>query len=161
MRTDSNTLREVCDRVETRPIDEAKRRISEQGCSVAAVTAGGEVFWANGSSVRPLFGMYLGHKDALKGASVADRVVGRAAACLLRDAGVAEVYGFLMSEGGLELLEAGGIKADCAELVPFIENASGSDICPMERAVEGIEDIAECVERLASFIGTMPDMPEL
>ena len=137
-------------------IEKAKQLISCGECTVAAVTENGETLTAAGSSVRPLYALYADHKAELKGAAVADRVIGRAAACILADAGVCEAYGFLMSETGLRLLEDNGIKSGYSELVPFIENKRGDDMCPMEKTVDGVDDIAECVRRIGQFIETTP-----
>ena len=137
-------------------IEKAKQLISDGECSVAAVTKSGETFTSSGSSVRPLYGIYLDHKSELSGAVVADRVIGRAAACILADMGVSEAYGFLMSEAGLKLLQDNGIKTGYAKLVPFIENMRGDDLCPMEKTVDGIADIAECVRLIGKFIADTP-----
>lgn len=133
-------------------IEQAKQLISEGKCSVAAVTPGGEVYTDSGASVRPLFRLYTEHKAELKGAAVADKIIGKAAACLLCDIGVSEAFAFLMSQSGLELLESHGIKTGYAELVPIIENRTGTDMCPMEKAVDGAGDIAQCVANIAKFI---------
>lgn len=138
----------------------AKWWIETAGYSAALILPDGRIFAAQGSSVRPLYRIYTAHRGELAGAAAADKVIGRAAASLLCSAGVAQVYAFLMSEGGLQLLESQGIKADYARLVPYIENQKGDGMCPMEEAVEGIESIEECVARLKAFIESMPQAPK-
>ncbi len=133
-------------------LEQAKQKIQNEVCSVAAVTADGTVFTDSGSSVRPLFRLYTAHKAALRGASVADRIIGKAAASILCDADVKEVFAFLMSETGLALLQANGIAARYAELVPYIENRTGTDLCPMEKIVADCDDLPICVARIATFI---------
>jgi hypothetical protein len=133
-------------------IEQAKQRIESGQCSVAAVTADGEILMDSGTTVRPLYRLFVAHRERLKGACVADKIIGRAAASLLCAAGVREVYAFLMSRSGLELLEQYGVKAGYAELTPMIVNRKGTDMCPMEKTVDGVEDLEECVRRLGEFI---------
>ena len=76
----------------------------------------------------------------LSGFCAADRVIGRATAFLFVLAGVVSVFGEVMSEGALAVLRDYGIEASYGELVPHIINREGTGICPMEKAVMGIND---------------------
>ena len=138
-------------------IDKAKQLISDNTCTVAAVTPSGEIFTDSGATVRPLFRLVRAHEGELKGAAVADKIIGRAAACLLCYAGVSEVFAFLMSETALELLSEYGIKASYAELTSAILNRSETDLCPMEKAVDGIDDLQICVQNIAEFVATVAE----
>lgn len=138
-------------------IEQAKARIAAPDCSVAAVLADGRILTGFGKTVRPLFALYTDHRAELRGAFVADRIIGKAAAALLCDAGASEVFGFLMSQTGYDLLVAHGIRASYNELVPFIENYDGSALCPSERAVDGSNDPAVCAALLADFLAETPE----
>lgn len=140
-------------------IAQAKQIIFDTGCSVAAVTMSGEIYTDKGPSVRPLYRIYTAHKQALRGAAVADKIIGKAAACLLCDAAVSGVFAFLMSVSALELLQRHHIKADYQQLVPFIENRTATDLCPMEKTVVDCDDLSTCIKRIAQFIETVP-LPE-
>lgn len=133
-------------------IERVKWWIETAGYSVAIITSDGRIFAARGTSVRPLYRIFAAHRGELAGAAAADRIIGRAAASLLCAAGVTEAYAFVASEGGFALLERHGIKAGTARTVPYIENRAGNGMCPMEAAVEGVDDIEECVARLGTFI---------
>ena len=137
-------------------LEKAKQLIQDNVCSVAAVTPDGEGFTDNGSTVRPLFLLYEAHNDQLRGAAVADKIIGRAAASLLCSAGVGEAFAFLMSETGLALLQQYGIKASYGELTPAILNRTETGLCPMERAVDGVDDLDQCVRNIAEFVATVP-----
>lgn len=76
----------------------------------------------------------------LSGFSVADRIVGKAAAMLFVKAGVTEVYAEVLSEAGKIYLEAHGIAVSYGKLTKEIINRSNSGICPMESAVLEIDD---------------------
>ena len=77
----------------------------------------------------------------LSGYSAADKVVGRAAAALFIKCGIKEVYARVLSIGGKELLDTYGIPCTYDTLIDRIINRKGTDICPMEKAVHGIDDI--------------------
>ena len=128
--------------------------LNEDTCSVAVITRAEGVYTDIGLSVRPLYYIYEAHKDAIRGACVADKVVGKAAAALLCDAGVSAVYGGVMSESALSLLNSFGISARWSTLVPHIQNRKGDDLCPMEKTVLDCDDPAECARRIGEFIAT-------
>jgi len=68
-----------------------------------------------------------------KAVTVFDRVVGNAAALLLKKIVCREVYSALGSELAAGTLNDFGIDYHFAETAPFIQNESGDDMCPMER----------------------------
>ena len=88
--------------------------------------------------------------ELTQGASLADSVVGRAAALLCVYSGIVNVYGSRMSEGALSILKARGIHHEFGELVPRILNRKMDDVCPFDKAVSGIEDPVAALERLRS-----------
>lgn len=87
--------------------------------------------------------LFLHGEDALGGASVADRIVGRAAALLMALGGVREVYAEVLSRGGEEVLKRFDIVYEYGALTDMIINRQGTGQCPMECAVEGIESPEE------------------
>ena len=68
-----------------------------------------------------------------EGVTAFDRVVGNAAALLLRIIKCREVFSELGSENAMRTLDAFGIKYHFSETVPCIENDSRQDMCPMEK----------------------------
>ncbi|NLK40182.1 MAG: DUF1893 domain-containing protein [Clostridiales bacterium] len=78
--------------------------------------------------------------DLLYGALVVDKIVGKAAALLFIKAGIAGLYALTLSKPALECLNEHGIPLQYETLVPHIKNRTGSDICPMEKAVMTISD---------------------
>jgi len=72
-----------------------------------------------------------------KGVTVFDRVVGNAAALLLEKILCSKVFSELGSENAKHTLESFGIKYHFLEIVPYIENDSRQDICPMEKMSSG------------------------
>lgn len=79
----------------------------------------------------------------LRGYSVADLVVGKAAAMLFVKAGLSVVFAKNLSKSGKEYLEKHEITVKCDVLTDKILNRSGDGICPMECAVSDTEDFDE------------------
>ncbi len=128
-----------------------KHLIEMDDCSVAVKLQNNEVIKRVGKSVRPLYDIYLNFKNEMDSAHVADRIVGKAAACLLVDAKVKNVYTFLLSRSAKQLLESNGIEVECVTLCEYIENRHGTDLCPMEKLIVDIDDIADCIEKIDWF----------
>ena len=68
-----------------------------------------------------------------KEVTVFDRVVGNAAALLLKKISCSETYSALGSELAARTLDGFGISYHFMEIVPYIKDASGQDMCPMEK----------------------------
>ena len=117
----------------------AKERLA--GHSIA-LCRGEEVLTSDARGVAPMVG-YLAEKRDLSGFSVADRVVGKAAAMLFVLAGIKEVYAETLSVSAEEYLTAHGIPVSCGTLTDYIENRTKTGLCPMETAVKDLSDAAE------------------
>ncbi len=91
---------------------------------------------------------YLSNGESLKGAAAADRIIGKAAAMLLLSAGVTAVYGEVMSETALALLQEGGVSVRYDTLTPMIRNRTNTGPCPMEQAVAELTDPAQALPAL-------------
>ena len=124
---------------------EAARLLQSENCTLAVVFAGGGRFTSDGKGVRPLLECIDRYGGALRGAAVADRVTGRAAALLYAGAGVTAVYAAVLSEEALDALRKHRIHTEYDTLVPRIANRAGDGLCPMETAVLGIDDPAEAL----------------
>ncbi len=89
----------------------------------------------------------------LAGASLSDRVVGRAAAMLVRCAGIARVHAGILSEPAAGALEEAGIAFAADRCVPHILNRAGSDFCPLERLSLAHTDPEACRRAIEEFVG--------
>ncbi len=95
-------------------------------------------------TVRPRF---------LRGASVADKVVGKGAAALMLAGGVAALHADVISEPALRLFKrAATVDVTYDALVPGIRNRTGTGPCPVEKLCAATDDIAECYELISEFI---------
>lgn len=105
-----------------------------------ALCRNGEILSDDGRGISPMMKFIAQGKD-LSGYSAADLIVGKAAAMLFVKAGIVSVHGNMMSVAGKEFLEAHGVPCTWDTLTERIINRSGTDICPMEKAVADIDDV--------------------
>jgi len=86
--------------------------------------------------------------------SVADKVMGRAAALLLVYSCVSAVFAVTISEEGIKVLKDNGILYQFENRVPHILNSEGDDMCPFEKLTITLTNPAETYSRLKSLIKT-------
>ncbi|MCM1306094.1 MAG: DUF1893 domain-containing protein [Bacteroides sp.] len=84
----------------------------------------------------------------LAGYSVADIVVGKAAAFLFVKCGIKSVFAKTLSKSGKRILEEYGIEYEYEILADKIINRAGTDICPMEKAVLNCDNADEAYKIL-------------
>ena len=106
-------------------------------------TAGGELLTSDEHGIRPPLLWLREDPNILRGAEVADKVIGKAAALLFANGGVRSVWAARMSETARDFLQAAGIAFDYDELVPAILNREGTGLCPMEQRAMGVNDPAQ------------------
>lgn len=85
------------------------------------------------------------------GASLADKVVGKAVALMAAYAGIVAVDARLASAPALAFLRARGIAAESDVMVPQILNRSGDGPCPLEKLSLPITEPAAGVQALRQF----------
>lgn len=127
-----------------RSFDEAVSRVKAGLCDCAVVNDGGSRE-GRGRGLYPLVQLYDADPAFFRGARLADKIVGRAAAFIAIDGGVSFVYGEVMSEGAAQLLDKHGIGHSCGLMIGAIVNRTGDGPCPLENAVRGIDDVGDAV----------------
>ena len=91
------------------------------------------IFSSNKARLLPLI-EYIGqdahhHQDVV----IFDKVMGNAAALLSIKAGCREVYSPLGSQLAVKTFDMHGVKYHLIETVPYVQNYTGDDMCPMEK----------------------------
>ena len=102
----------------------------------------GKCLFSEKRGIAPMMGFISDGVD-LSGYSVADLVVGKAAAMLFVKCGIVHVFAQTLSEAGKRILELHSIDYRYETLVERIINRDGTDICPMERTVLETENVDE------------------
>ena len=103
---------------------------------------GDNCLYSESRGISPMMG-FIGNGVDLTGYSVADIVVGKAAALLFAGCGIKAVFAKTLSRHGKRILELYGIDCEYEVLTEKIINRAGTDICPMEKAVINTDDPKE------------------
>lgn len=122
------------------------------GDTTCVLVKGEEIITSNKNGIRPMM-EFIKENLNLKGFSVADKIVGKAAAMLFRKAEIKEVYAEVLSVSALQFLEEAKIKVTYKTLTDKIINRTKTGMCPMEETVLKIEDFEEGYLALKNKIG--------
>ena len=79
---------------------------------------------------------------------IGDRILGKASALLCRYAKAQGVYSPQGTKTGIALLIMGAVPCQIDELIPFIKNKAGDDICPFEKMLKDIDNPEEAYKVL-------------
>lgn len=112
-------------------------------------------YYSYDTGIKPVISKINEDIDYFKGLTVADKIIGKASAMLLVLSKVREVYCVVLSESGKELLEKYGVIYHYENLVPYIINRKGDDMCPMEKTVKDIEDLNEALIALNNKLSSL------
>lgn len=107
--------------------------------------------------VQDLYRLLKDDPDFLKGAFVADKVVGKAAAALMILGGVEEVFTFTVSRLARDLFERSAVKLGFAQEVSHIINRAGTGWCPMESRCRDLDTSEACFGQVEEFLNTMKE----
>ena len=118
---------------------------------------------ANGDRIRTftqrgvadLYDLLVQEPEFLHGASVADKVIGKAAASLMVLGGVREVYTHTISQPALQLLQEAGVMVTCDEIVDHIINRDRTGWCPLEQASRDLHSAKEIFPVIEKFIANL------
>ena len=105
--------------------------------------------------VKDLHRLLTQEPEILRGASLADKVVGKGAAALMISGGVAWVYADVISKAAMVLFEQSRVEVQYKQIVPNIINRTGTDICPVEKLCRDCQTAAECLPLIDKFIKEM------
>lgn len=130
---------------------EKAKSILLSSASTIAVVSDGEVFTSQERGVKPLLHLLTEKKGFLKGASVADKVIGKAAALLMVLGEIKEVHTLIVSEPAIKVFEKHNIPCFYDKKVTRIVNRTGDGLCPMETLCLDVENPQEAFERITSL----------
>lgn len=111
----------------------------------------GRIHKFDGRGVSDLFRLLQEVPDILCGSSIADKVIGKAAAALMIQGNVREVYGDIISTSAISLFRKNGVEISFATEVHHIINRTKSDWCPIEKACYELDSIDEIFNVVQSF----------
>lgn len=126
----------------------AKQTLKHNKLSLVIVKNGAVIFETRMHGVAGFLQAIEKLGSLLHGASVADKIVGRAAAMLCLHSRVESVFALVMSEKAKALLESKGVHYEAKTLVSRVMGKDGRTDCPFERLVSEIDDPKEAYAKL-------------
>lgn len=126
--------------------------ILHQGNYSCVIKNGDEIRTFTQRGVADLFDLIHNEPNFLKGAIIADKVVGRAAVALMLAGGVSHLYTDLISSKALELLENNNLKVTYQTEVPIIINRDKTDWCPLEKLCMEERSVPNILNIITNFI---------
>jgi len=130
----------------------AELRLKEKNLTLVIVKRGRIIFETGTHSITGFLQAIKKLNKELIGSSVADKIVGGAAAMLCVYSKAASVFAVTISEGGIRVLEDNHVFYRFENRVLNILNESKTDICPFEKLTAGFADPKEAYEKLKSFM---------
>jgi len=126
----------------------AKQRLTQKNLSLVIAKKSGVLFETESHGISGLLKAIKQLQNNMAGSSVADRIVGRAAALLLVYSGVVAVFAVTASDGGIEVLKNNHVFHEFRRQVPYILDSKRVDVCPFEKLVAKFSDPKEAYEEL-------------
>lgn len=139
--------------------ESAKNVLKENNANLVIVKNGKLLFETRSPGIRGLLTAIDEISSELKGSTVADRIVGEAAAQLFVYSKVDRVFAVTLSQCGRNILTRNNIGHSYENLVPHILNLNKTDLCPFEKAVAGARSPTEAYERLRKSALAMQPKP--
>ncbi len=126
--------------------------ILHQGNYSCVIKNGDEIRTFTQRGVADLFDLIHNEPNFLKGAIIADKVVGKAAIALMLAGGVSHLYTDLISSKALELLENNNLKVTYQTEVPIVINRDKTDWCPLEKLCMEERSVPNILNIITNFI---------
>lgn len=131
-------------------MEEIIELLHREQCS--CVIANGEIRTFRQRGVADLYELLNREPDFLQGSSVADKVIGKAAAALMILGGVKEIYADVISEPALALLREAAVEVSFGQAVDHIINRTQTGWCPLETICYPIKSAQEILPLIREFI---------
>jgi hypothetical protein len=134
-----------------RDLEIAKKRLSENGLTLSIVKDGKIIFETVSHGVSGFLEAIEKLRDELKGASAADRIVGKAIALLCVYVKIKAIYAKILSENAKKVLEENMVYHEWASMVGHILDTNKTELCPFERLAAEISSSRDAYERLKAL----------
>lgn len=119
------------------------------------ISKDGEVTTYRQSGVQDLYDLLSEGGGKLKGALVADKIIGRGAAAMMVLGGVKAVNTHTISTPALQMLRNGGVKVYFDTEVDYIENRRKTGQCPLDSRLQNLTDPKECWPVIQQFVADL------
>jgi hypothetical protein len=118
----------------------AKHALYKKELTLVIVKNGEVLFETRSHRISGFLGAIEQFGDKLEGASLADRVAGKAIALLCVYAKIKKVYAGVLSKKAKTVFKQNGIHHEWKELVENVLDLNKSGVCPIEKAAETMSE---------------------
>ncbi len=129
----------------------AKKRLGEKGLTLGIVNKGSILFETRDHGISGFLNAIEELQTKLTGASIADRIAGKAVALLCIHCKIQAVYATTLSSAAKALFDEKCIYVEWNDLVETILNVSKSAICQFEKAVADVSNPQDAYMKLKSL----------
>jgi len=131
-------------------LEMAKEKLIADKLTICIVKNGEVIYTSVEKGIYPIYNAAELMNEDLGGASIADRVIGKAAAMICKSVSVKSLYTEIITEEALSILEA--INVVYSKKVPFIKNRDKSDLCPIEKISRTTDNTDELIKKIEEFL---------
>lgn len=125
--------------------------LHQKSLSLVVKSTDGTIHEYTGRGMSDLLRVLTEKPEILRGALVADKVVGKGAAALMASGKIRLLYTDVISKPAIELLRKEGIEAIWDIETDGIINRAGTGPCPVEALTSHCETAAECLPLIKEF----------
>ena len=120
--------------------------------SLVVATAAGAISTYDSPGVVDLYKLNTESPEILKGALVADKIVGKGAAALMVEGRVKGVQTDVITREAIDYLRNHGVEVKYEQVIDSIINRTGTGMCPVESRCKSIENPDECLKTIGEFL---------
>ena len=135
----------------TEDIELARSLLEGEQWNLVIVKRGQILFSSRERGVAPFFQAVQSIGKSLHNAAMADRIVGLAVAMLCLHARISSVYASIASQGAIDMLKNKGVTVSSKNIVPYISNYDGTDLCPFEKLAGSCQKPSQLLAALQSL----------
>ena len=124
-------------------MDLAREVLTKNNYSIVVVKNGNVLIKKDGDVIRSTLEAIEEIKEEIQDSIVGDRILGKASALLCRYSKIKGVYSTQATKTAIAVLIIAGIPIQIDEMIPYIKNRDGSDVCPFEKMLLNIDSPEE------------------
>jgi hypothetical protein len=129
-------------------MDATRDILSKADYSIVVVKDGNILTKKQGDGIRPILEAIDELREDMQGSIVGDRILGKASALLCVYSKVKGVYSPQATKTAIAVLIRAGIPGQTDEIIPYIKNRYGDDVCPFEKMLLDVDAPEEAFEIL-------------
>ena len=122
-------------------LDEIKDILHKTNSTLVVCYENGEIKEYYQNRIKDIKDILQDDKNALKGAVIADKVIGKVAGSILAISGVKEIYADVISKLAIPILKKYNVKYEYNEKVEYIKNNDNTGMCPMENKYKDEQNV--------------------